>query len=237
MCALSAREGPSPALAAARRVVRDVLRERYPIRADQILVDVLCRLDRHRWAVEGWTAEPDAQLFALAPEGETVKLGAVADSDGRFETVVSTRGPSTTEGWVVIGSSPDGFVETPELRATTREEVLAGADVVRFGPALVRPETAFVVLVDAARELLEHHLSWLESDSQWRDVELVCVLDWVADLEQARWLVGQLHELYGRPMTLVALPVHAGRRMMREAGAAHAEAREIRWSDWPGRFA
>jgi hypothetical protein len=138
---------------------------------------------------------------------------------------------------VVISSSPDGFVETPELRAITREEVLAGVDIVTFGLAPAEPETAVVVLVDAALELLEHHLSWLESDGQWREAELICVFDGVVDVEQARWLVGELHELYGRPMTLVVLPVHAGRRMMREAGAARAEAREIRWSDWPGRFA
>ena len=88
-----------------------------------------------------------------------------------------------------------------------------------------------------ARELLEHHLSWLEGDGQWRQAELICVFDGAVDVEQARWLVRELHELYGRTMTLVVLPVRAGRRMMREAGAAHAEAREIRWSDWPGRFA
>lgn len=233
---LPAREEPRPGLTTALRVVRDALRERYPIRADRVLVDVLCRLDPHHWSVEGWSAQQDAELFALTPEGEAVELEAVIDAAGRFEAVASTRSPSTTEGWVVMSSAGGGFVETPELSAMTSEQVLADVRVLRFGPALPEPQGAIVVSLDSQAELLEHHLVWLETE-KWRDVELVCVLDGPADLARARCLVEQLHDLYGRPLTLVVLPVLAGRLMMRAAGAAQAIAADIAWSDWPGRFA
>jgi hypothetical protein len=234
---LPATEGPSAGLTAALRVARDALRERHPIRGDQILVDVLCRLDPRHWAVEGWSAQPDPELFALTPEGETVRLGAVVDRDGRFAAVASTRSPSTTEGWVVLGCSDNGVVETPELGATTREQVLAGTRTVRFGPAPMKPQTTVVVLLDPDGELLEHHLVWFETDTAGRNADLVCVLDGPQELQRSESFARQLHDLYARPMTLVVLPVHAGRRMMCEAGAAHAVDGEIRWSDWPGRFA
>jgi hypothetical protein len=236
--ALPASREPSAALSAALAVVRDALRERHPIRRDQLVVEVLCRLDTHRWAVEGWTAQPDAELTALTPEGETVRVLATAVGEaGRFEAITTPRSPSSLNGWVLISSSAAGIVETAELRATTCEQVQDGTQVIRIGPRLPSPPRTIVALLDRDGELLEHHLVWLETAPGWRDAELVCVLDGPADVERARWRAGQLHELYARPMTLVVLPMRAGRWMMRTAGTAHATAHEVRCSQWPGRLA
>jgi hypothetical protein len=227
---LPAMHGPSPALTAALRTVRDALRERHPIRPDRLAVEVLVGLDPHRWYVEGLLDAP-AGLSALSPEGELVALAAEVDSDGRFACHFETRSPSSDKGWVFTAAARGEEVEAPEVNALTRDRVLAESATTAFGVAPTAPDVSIIVLLGTDGDLLEHHLAQLCGDPKGHDAELICVLDGPCDPDQARERAEQLYELYGRAMCLIVLPARGGVRLMREAGAVAASGRALRFRD------
>jgi GT2 family glycosyltransferase len=95
-------------------------------------------------------------------------------------------------------------------------------DVTAYGPEPRSPSISIVIPLYGRIDLLEHQIFHFSKDPQFRDVELIYVLDSPEHAEALARLAAQVHSLYDLPFRVITLNRNGGFAIANNIGAATA---------------